>query len=193
MNIQVDRHFVIIYLGSILSVSWARAPPKKITCASLWGSGRSFGIIYMGSILYVSWARAKKSICWAPGGKNWKHKKNYMCIYLGLRWSFWYNIHGVHLVCELSNSRSQANRQTDRIVYYCPGPGEKAFRELVKKKRHYSVWTLNPMHCFKFTKVNFLNFRFWVFPPPLSILSYFFIDKLPYLVLWLVYVQSGYI
>ena len=68
-----SRSFWYNILGSILSVSWARAKKnsflgpwwpkletlkKQITHASIRGSCQSFGIIYMGSILSVSWARA---------------------------------------------------------------------------------------------------------------------------------------
>ena len=50
-----------------------------------------FGIIYMGSILSVSVAKIGNT-----------QKTNYMCIIVGFRPIFWYNIHGVNLVCELS-------------------------------------------------------------------------------------------
>ena len=40
----------------------------------------------------------------------------YMCIIVSLRWSFWYNIHWAHLVCDLSYTH---NTQTYIITYYC--------------------------------------------------------------------------
>ena len=40
-----------------------------------------------------------------------------MCMITQVRRFRWYNIHGVHLVCEPSTQR-----QTHRIAYYCPGP-----------------------------------------------------------------------
>ena len=72
----------------------------------------------MGSILSVSWARASGSPWWP----KLETQKNYTCIIMGLRPFFWYNIHGVYLVCELSNRHSQTSKQTNRIVYYCPRP-----------------------------------------------------------------------
>merc|ERR1711864_52509 len=106
-------------MGLILSVSRARAqnssflapwwtnlvtPKKQMTHASSWGSGRSFGIIYMGLILSVSRTRAQKSSFLAPWWPNLVTPGGQMTheIIVGFRPIFWYNIHGVDLVCELS-------------------------------------------------------------------------------------------
>merc|ERR1712059_63896 len=123
-------------MGLILSVSRARGkkssflapwwtnlvtPKKQMTHASSWASGRSFGIIYMGLILSVSRARAQKSCFLAPWWPNLvtPKKTNDMCIIVGFRPIFWYNIHGVDLVRELSNGRGQRYKHTYRIAYYC--------------------------------------------------------------------------
>ena len=47
------------------------------------------------------WAELKTQIAvyWAHGGQNWNFSKNFMCIIVSFRC---YNIHGVHIVCELS-------------------------------------------------------------------------------------------
>ena len=79
MNIQVDSHFGIIYMGSILSVSWARA--KK--CSFFW-------------LLVVKIGTTKKQL-------HVHHRGVHMV---------WYNMHGVHLVCELCNSDGHTNKQT---------------------------------------------------------------------------------
>ena len=66
---------------------------------------------------------------WAPGGQNWKFSKNNTCIIMSLRWSFCYNVHGIHLVCELSYSWGQADRQNS-LLHSRPGQSVQAWRKL---------------------------------------------------------------